>query len=45
MTELSTVEVVSEPLELPEFNYDLISDPAEREWAESAAGYITFGLG
>jgi len=45
MTELSTVEVVSEPLELLEFNYDLISDPVEREWAESAAGYITFGLG
>jgi len=45
MTELSTVEVVSEPLELSEFNYDLISDPVEREWAESAAGYITFGLG
>ncbi len=45
MTELSNVEVVSEPFELPEFNYNLISDPAEREWAESAAGYITFGLG
>ena len=45
MTELSAVEVVSEPLELTEFNYDLISDPVEREWAESAAGYITFGLG
>jgi hypothetical protein len=45
MTELSSVEVVSEPFELPEFNYNLISDPAEREWAESAAGYITFGLG
>ena len=45
MTELSAVEVVSDPLPLPEFDYDLISDPAEREWAESAAGYITFGLG
>jgi len=45
MTELSAVEVVSEPLQLTEFNYELISDPDEREWAESAAGFITFGLG
>ena len=45
MTELSTVEIVSEPLQLTEFNYELISDPDEREWAESAAGFITFGLG
>ena len=45
MTELSTVEIVSEPLPLLEFNYELISDPDEREWAESAAGFITFGLG
>lgn len=29
-----------------QFDYDaMISDPADREWAESAAGFITFGLG
>jgi len=47
MSELLTVEVMpSEAHEDQEFDYDrLISDPVAREWAESAAGFITFGLG
>lgn len=47
MTELVTVAVMpSEAHQEQEFDYDrLISDPAAREWAESAAGFITFGLG
>jgi len=47
MSELLTVEVMPpEASEDEEFDYvRLISDPAARDWAESAAGFITFGLG
>jgi hypothetical protein len=47
MSELLTVEVMPhEASEDEEFDYArLISDPAARDWAESAAGFITFGLG
>mgnify|MGYP003127013499 CR=1 FL=1 len=45
MTELCVVEVVAESEPLAEFDYGLIADPAARDWAESAAGFITFGLG
>lgn len=45
MTELRVVEVVAESEPLAEFDYGLIADPAARDWAESAAGFITFGLG
>lgn len=45
MTELRVVEVVSNAPPLVEFDYSLIADPIERDWAESAAGFITFGLG
>jgi hypothetical protein len=47
MTELVTVEVLStEPAASSQFDYDrMITDPHAREWAESAAGFITFGLG
>jgi len=42
-----TVEVVadhSSPV-TEEFDYALIADPDARDWAESAAGFINFGLG
>lgn len=43
---LVSVEVLSSAfVEDQEFDYQLISDPSDREWAESAAGFITFGLG
>jgi hypothetical protein len=43
---LVSVEVVdSASIDEHDFNYQLISDPSDREWAESAAGFITFGLG
>lgn len=45
MTELRVVEVVAESEPLTEFDYGLIADPEARDWAESAAGFITFGLG
>jgi len=45
MTELRVVEVVSDAPPLAEFDYGLIADPIQRDWAESAAGFITFGLG
>ena len=45
MTELRVVEVVSDAPSLAEFDYGLIADPIQRDWAESAAGFITFGLG
>jgi hypothetical protein len=47
MTQLITVEVLaSEPVTYPDFDYErMISDAETREWAESAAGFITFGLG
>lgn len=47
MTHAIAVEVVSGNTEQPrEFDYDaMISDPWARERAESAAGFITFGLG
>lgn len=45
MTELRVVEVVNDASPALEFNYDLIADPVQRDWAESAAGFITFGLG
>jgi hypothetical protein len=45
MTNLRVVEVVSDAPPLVEFDYGLIADPIQRDWAESAAGFITFGLG
>ena len=47
MSKVFAVEVMpSEAYEQQDFDYDrLISDPETREWAESAAGFITFGLG
>ena len=45
MTDLRIVEVVSDSPPLAEFDYELIADPVDRDWAESAAGFITFGLG
>lgn len=46
-SELLTVEVVADDAShmSEEFDYGLIADPAARDWAESAAGFITFGLG
>jgi hypothetical protein len=44
--ELVSVEVVSRVVDSdPGFDYRMIASQADREWAESAAGYITFGLG
>lgn len=46
MTHAIAVEVVSANERPREFDYDaMISDPWARERAESAAGFITFGLG
>jgi hypothetical protein len=45
MTDLRVVEVMSTPSPVAEFDYGLIADPKQRDWAESAAGFITFGLG
>lgn len=47
MSAILTVEVIpSESSEQDHFDYErFISDPVAREWAESAAGFITFGLG
>lgn len=46
MTHAIAVEVVSTNEQSREFDYDaMISDPWARERAESAAGFITFGLG
>lgn len=43
---LMTVEVMSNSIhDEQDFDYQLITDPSDREWAESAAGFITFGLG
>lgn len=40
------VDVQSVQSDLDGFDYDrMISDPDDREWAETAAGFITFGLG
>lgn len=44
-SELVTVEVVQEGVAAEDFDYSLIADPEQRDWAESAAGMITFGLG
>jgi hypothetical protein len=44
MNEIVDVQAVQSDLD--GFDYDrLISDPDDREWAETAAGFITFGLG
>jgi hypothetical protein len=45
MTNLCVVEVVSDDPQSVEFDYGLIADPVQRDWAESAAGFITFDLG
>ena len=45
MTDLRVVEVVAESEPLAEFDYGLIADSEARDWAESAAGFITHGLG
>lgn len=44
--QLVTVEVMgdSAPVE-SQFDYQLITNPEDRDWAESAAGFITFDLG
>lgn len=46
-SEVLTVEVVADHVSpvIEEFDYGLIADPEARDWAESAAGFITFGLG
>lgn len=46
-SEVLTVEVVAEHVSpvTEEFDYGLIADSEARDWAESAAGFITFGLG
>jgi Protein of unknown function (DUF3102) len=44
--ELVSVEVVSRVVDSdPGFDYRMIASQEDREWAESAAGFITFGLG
>ena len=44
MNEIVDVQAVQSDLD--GFDYDrMISDPNDREWAETAAGFITFGLG
>jgi len=44
--ELVSVEVMSRVVDSdPGFDYRMIASQADREWAESAAGFITFGLG
>jgi hypothetical protein len=45
-SELVSVEVVSRVVDSdPGFDYRMIASQEDREWAESAAGFITFGLG
>tara|TARA_S200002703_G_scaffold38799_2_gene34031 strand:+ start:3201 stop:4088 length:888 start_codon:yes stop_codon:yes gene_type:complete len=44
MNEIVDIQAVQSDLD--DFDYDrMISDPDDREWAETAAGFITFGLG
>ena len=44
MNEIVDIQAVQSDLD--GFDYDrMISDPDDREWAETAAGFITFGLG
>jgi len=44
--ELVLVEVMGREIESdPGFDYRMIASDEDREWAESAAGFITFGLG
>jgi hypothetical protein len=44
MNEIVDVQAIQGDLD--GFDYDrMISDPDDREWAETAAGFITFGLG
>lgn len=44
MNEVVDIQAVQSDLD--GFDYDhMISDPDDREWAETAAGFITFGLG
>jgi predicted HTH domain antitoxin len=46
MSEITTIDVVaSTDYEIPDFNYELITNEEDREWAEYAAGSIRFGLG
>lgn len=46
MNEITTIDVMaSADYEIPDFNYDLITNEEDREWAEYAAGSIRFDLG
>ena len=46
MSEITTIDVVaSADYEIPDFNYELITNEEDREWAEYAAGSIRFDLG
>lgn len=46
MNEITTIDVTaSADYEIPDFNYELITNEEDREWAEYAAGSIRFDLG
>jgi hypothetical protein len=46
MSEITIIDVVaSADYEIPDFNYELITNEEDREWAEYAAGSIRFDLG
>lgn len=46
MSEITTIDVAaSSDYEIPDFNYELITNEEDREWAEYAAGSIRFDLG
>lgn len=46
MNEITTIDVTaSANYEIPDFNYELITNEEDREWAEYAAGSIRFDLG
>jgi hypothetical protein len=46
MSKITTIDVVaSADYEIPDFNYELITNEEDREWAEYAAGSIRFDLG
>ena len=46
MSEITTIDVVaSTDYEIPDFNYELITNEVDREWAEYDAGSIRFDLG
>jgi hypothetical protein len=46
MSEITIIDVVaSADYDIPDFNYELITNEEDREWAEYAAGSIRFDLG